>query len=196
MTQITGLSPYEAAKKSISSKLHPDMLSWSYERMMEDLVKTIESIRLKGEKNPVRSFARHHLKLRGDNIDRLVRGWVRDNVPMTEEQAALVLVALSDIRGRVGDPFSEKEKAVTRRFVSFLIISLTQILHILSELGTKPASIDEGDRIEMRRIMKEICARLGIDVSFPEDASNLKPVTRQALANLGLSQKTQTKAKK
>lgn len=196
MTQITGLSPYEAAKKSVGSKLHPDMLSWSYERMMEELVRAIGSLRQKGESNPVRSFARHNLKLRGDNIDRLVRGWVRDNAPMTEEQAALVLVALSDMRGRVDDPFSEKEKAITRRFVSFLIISLSQILHILSELGTKPASIDEGDRIEMRRIMKEICARLGIDVSFPEDTSNLKPVTRQALANLGLSQKNQTKARK
>ncbi len=194
MNQMEQAAVFTAAKKSLSSEIHPRMLSWSYEDMLGEIRRVAESIRVKGERKPLRYFARHQLGLRGDNIERTVSGWLRRGEPMSESDIVTVMRVLSKLHGPIDSPdFSEKSKGIARQFVSFIIMSLSKILGILSGLGTRPDHIDEGDRIELRRILKDICARLGIDVVFPEDMTNLTPVSRRELAKIGLPSKVQQK---
>ena len=183
---------FRAALKRLSSEIHPDLLALSYLGMIEELKSAMRSLQQKGERNPIRYFARRHLGLRGENVDRLVRGWMKSGEAMSEEHIVLVLRTLSNLRGPFDvSPLSQKELGIIRQLVSFIIMTLTKILGIITEIDAKPVHVDEGDRMEMRRLLKGICARLGIDVTFHEDTTNSRPVTRAELVKIGLASKIQ-----
>ncbi|HEU5114866.1 MAG TPA: hypothetical protein VFT82_03810 [Candidatus Paceibacterota bacterium] len=194
MAQESQSATLEEVKSRLRTTLHPDMAGWNYSTLVEELRRAIESHRPPGEKQPIRVFTRRHLGLKNQMYIE-VKKWLRGEANMTADHMVVVLVTLSKLRGAAPVPFSEKEKGVVRRLVSFIIMSLTSILGLLSEMGVRSDTIDEGDRIEIRRVLKEICLRLGVTAEFPEDTSGLVPVTKKDLAEFGLS-KIQPRIKK
>jgi hypothetical protein len=92
-------------------------------------------------------------------------------------------------------PSAPKTSGIIRKCVDHATTLFNSLMILIVEAGITSDDLFDGDRIQIRMALKQICAAFGIAVIFPEpEAARSQPVTRQDFADIGL--RTQTERRK
>jgi hypothetical protein len=93
------------------------------------------------------------------------------------------------------EPSAPKTSGIIRKLVDHATTLFNSLMILIVEAGITSDDLFDGDRIQIRMALKQICVAFGIAVIFPEsEAARSQPVTRQDFADIGL--RTQTERRK
>lgn len=199
--QIRGQTEvFEKAKQSIEKELDESMKSWSFSKMLKELKISIKS-NSSGQKDAVRFFSRHYLKMTGERHQE-VRRWLNNQSGMSVDEIVLVFRTLIFLRKNEPTNVAEKPKVATqpvsglvRRIIDHTVGDLNSNVGLIVEAGITPDQAYDSDRMQIQSSIKKICASLGITVTFPELETTYGPsLTREDLTEMGF-EKTQRKKK-
>ncbi|MDE1875035.1 MAG: hypothetical protein KGI79_01115 [Patescibacteria group bacterium] len=192
MAEQSQMQAFKAAKDRLSSHVDTDMLAWDFPTLIEKLEEAIQAVRMPGDKNPVRTFTRRRLGMSGETTVKTVYKWIRGQAEIPVEEIMRVFQTLQEIRHEppqrtaeapirakvAGQPAATMNKAATRKLIGFAIVSFNSLAEMFPAVGVKPTDVNDGDRMEVRRVLKEICSHLGVPVAFPADGKEYPPVTQ------------------
>ncbi len=188
---------YREAKAALASELSEEVRSWSFSHAIEVLKSEISKT---STKSKARTFARHHIGLRGGRFTELIQ-WIKYPSTMHVDEISLVLRALQKLQPSetslpeqvqaaepepgVSAPDARKEKTVAH-FVTLL--NSGNLLLDAHEI--RPEDVFAGSRISIQLAMQQICKRFGIVAIFADPSAKMnEPMTRDDLVSLGLRSK-------
>lgn len=194
---------FEEAKNSLAKELSPEMLLWDFSKMMEELRRVIKDKAPNKNDNwgATRSFARHYLKMGGDERFKKVLSWFKGEV-MSAEEIRLVLTALNklgEVKNSSHDDTSSNKPIQTvgiprakRMLVDHTRGIFSSLARLLIESGVTTDDVYDGDRMQIKEAVRNIFTRLGVEVYFQPEKQG-EPLTRQDMANLGLKKERRKK---
>ena len=101
-------------------------------------------------------------------------------------------VRRSEEEPRQLQPQVPKTAGMIRKLIDHTTTLFNSLMILVLEAGVNPDDLYDGDRIQIRIALKKVCDAFGIDVVFPEpEAARNQPVTRQDLADLGVTKSRQ-----